>query len=41
MVFACLVVLGIIGIIVYSIVDPSADTNVPEQFKPSTSTSPT
>jgi hypothetical protein len=37
MVFACLVVCGIIAVIVYSIVDPSADTNVPDQFKPTTS----
>jgi len=31
---ACLVVLGIIGVIVYSIVDPNSDTNVPDAFKP-------
>ena len=31
---ACLVVLGIIGIIVYSIINPNAQTNVPYQFKP-------
>lgn len=37
MVCACLVVLLIIAVIVYSIIDPDANTNVPDQFIPTTS----
>ena len=34
--FVCLIVVGIIIIIVWSIVNPNANTNVPESFKPAT-----